>query len=522
MDIRKYTALDIGNKIRNKEISSPEVTKEYLKAIRELDKDINSYISVDEKSAIRDAEAVQERIDEGEFISPLAGVPLAVKDNICIEDGTTTSASKMLENFKPPYNATVIDKMKEYGAVILGKTNLDEFAMGGSTETSYFGVTKNPWDHNRVPGGSSGGSASAVAAELAPYALGSDTGGSIRQPCSFTNLTGIKPTYGSVSRFGLMAYASSLDQIGPMARSARDCAVSLSMISGIDLKDSTSVMEDQFDFCKQIESSDTTKDLKGMKIGIPANYFEKGLSDDVKDKVLKAASEFKSLGAETEEFEIPLIDYAVPAYYIIACAEASSNLSRYDGVKYGFRSENAKDILEIYYKSRSEGFGTEVKRRIMLGSFVLSSGYFDAYYKKALKVRALVKKAFTDAFSKYDMILSPVSPTVSYKIGEQISDPLSMYMADIYTISINLAGLPSIALPCGIGEEGMPVGMQLIGDSFTEDKLFTAAFAYQDNTDHHLKRPETIGGGLFNRDRRDLRGGSETITQDQSKKGGER
>ena len=394
----------------------------------------------------------------------------------------------MLNNFIPPYDATVIQRLHLAGAVIIGKTNLDEYAMGGSTETSYYGVTRNPWNLETVPGGSSGGSAAAVAAGFAPYALGSDTGGSIRQPCSFCNLTGIKPTYGSVSRYGLMAYASSLDQIGTMGRNIRDCAEALSVISGYDERDSTSVMKEAFDFSKSFG-----KDLKDLRIGVPKNYFDIGISDDVKASVLKAAKTFESLGASVEEFEIPTIEYAVPAYYIVACAEASSNLSRYDGIKYGYRSQDAKDLLEIFYRSRSEGFGKEVKRRIMLGSFVLSSGYFDAYYKKALQVRGLIKKSFDEAFEKYNVILSPVSPTTAYPIGGQIEDPLAMYLADIYTVSINLSGLPAVALPCGFGNDGMPVGMQLIGKAFSEKTLVKAADVYQNHTDYHKQMPGAAG-----------------------------
>lgn len=493
--IREMTALEIGEKIKNKEIGCTEAAQSYLDVIkRDAEaaaaggKAINAYITVMEEEALRQAEEVQKRIDSGEALSPLAGVPVAVKDNICTKGTKTTAASRMLHNFIPPYDATVIQRLRQAGAVIIGKTNLDEFAMGGSTETSWYGITRNPWDPDRVPGGSSGGSAAAVAAGFAPYALGSDTGGSIRQPCAFCNLTGIKPTYGSVSRYGLMAYASSLDQIGTMGKDVKDCAAALSVISGYDPADSTSVMEKPFDF------SGAGGNPSGLKIGVPANYFGSGISGEVKSAVLAAAKEFEKLGAAVDEFELPMVEYAVPAYYIIACAEASSNLSRYDGIKYGFRSENAKEMLEVFYRSRSEGFGTEVKRRIMLGSFVLSSGYFDAYYKKALKVRGLIKASFDKAFEKYDMILSPVSPTTAYRIGEQIDDPLAMYMADIYTVSVNLSGLPAVALPCGFSGDGMPVGMQLIGKAFSEPLLVGAAAAYQSVTDHHKKTPEAKGG----------------------------
>ncbi len=505
MEIREMTALELGERIMNREIGCAEATAAYLAAIKTEDqatrsegRSVNAYITVMEEEAMKQAEAVQKRIDLGEALSPLAGVPVAVKDNICTKGTRTTAGSRMLDNFVPPYDASVIEKLRQAGAVIIGKANMDEYAMGGSTETSYYGITRNPWDTDKVPGGSSGGSAAAVAAKLAPYALGSDTGGSIRQPCAFCNLTGIKPTYGSVSRYGLMAYASSLDQIGTIGRDIRDCAAALSVISGYDAKDSTSVMNTAFDFsgCFNPEAerkAGSGKELSGLKIGVPKNYFESGISGDVKSAVLEAAKTFERLGADVKEFEIPTIEYAVPAYYIIACAEASSNLSRYDGIKYGYRSEHAGDLTEIFYRSRSEGFGKEVKRRIMLGSFVLSSGYFDAYYKKALQVRGLIKNSLDEAFKKYDIILSPVSPTTAYPIGGQIEDPLAMYMADIYTVSVNLSGLPAVALPCGFGSGGMPVGMQLIGPAFSEKTLVRAADVYQSNTDHHQHFPGDTG-----------------------------
>jgi len=489
-DIRQLSALEIGNLIREKKISSPEATRVFLDAAladeakKPADETkINAFISVGEEYAMARAVEVQKQIDARSpeeviaELSPLAGVPIAVKDNMCVNGGVTTAASRILSGFRPPYDATVVERINAAGAVIIGKANLDEFAMGASTETSYYGVCRNPLDTSRVPGGSSGGSAAAVAAGFAPYALGSDTGGSIRQPCSFNGVTGIKPTYGSVSRYGLMAFASSLDQIGPIARTARDCAVSLSILSGPDERDSTSVIDAPFDVCKAIRGE---CDLKGMKIGLPANYFTEGLKEDVASVVRGAAASFAELGAEVEEFDLPLIEYAVPVYLIVACAEASSNLSRYDGVKYGYRSPNARDIHDEYFITRSEGFGTEVKRRIMLGSFVLSSGYFDAYYKKALQVRGRIKAEFDKAFNKYDFILSPTCPSVAYHIGEQIGDPIAMYLGDIYTVSVNLTGAPAVALPCGVGEGGMPVGMQLIGPNFSDAKLLGAAIAYQD------------------------------------------
>jgi len=490
MDFSNKTALEIGQMIKNKEVSSVEVTKQTLQNIKNTEKDINAYTSVLEETAIEEAKRVQAKIDKGEELSPLAGVPMAVKDNICTKGINTTCGSKMLANFVPPYNAAVIDKLNEAGTVILGKLNMDEFAMGGSTETSYFGPTKNPWNSERVPGGSSGGSAAAVAAEEAVYTLGSDTGGSIRQPCSFCGVSGIKPTYGSVSRYGLVAFASSLDQIGPVGRDIKDCAAVLEIISGHDLKDSTSIKNSDFDFSDSFDGN-----VKGFKIGIPKNYFGKGLDSDVKDSVLKAAENLKNLGAEICEFEMPVVDYAIPAYYVVACAEASSNLSRYDGIKYGFRSEKGDGILDVFYNSRSEGFGMEVKRRIMLGSFVLSSGYYDAYYKKGLQVRGLIKNTFDEAFSKYDMILTPTAPTTAFKLGENTSDPLKMYLGDIYTVSVNLAGIPAVNVPCGFGKNGMPIGMQLIGKAFSEPILVKAAYAFQSNTDFHLKKPEIVKGG---------------------------
>lgn len=491
MDLSKMTALEIGEKIKAKEISSVEVTKEILENIKKTEKAVNAYTLVMEEEALKKAEEVQKKIDDGEELSPLAGVPMAIKDNICTKDVLTTCSSKMLSNFKPPYTATAAEKLDKAGAVVLGKLNMDEFAMGGSTETSYFGTTKNPWDLERVPGGSSGGSAAAVAADEAIYTLGSDTGGSIRQPCSFCGVSGIKPTYGTVSRYGLIAFASSLDQIGPVGRDIKDCASVLSVISGHDSKDSTSINRESIDFSASFDGS-----VKGLKIGIPKNYFGDGLDEDVKKAVLKAAETLKALGAEIEEFDMPIIDYAIPAYYVVACAEASSNLSRYDGIKYGYRSEKGENLLDVFYNSRSEGFGMEVKRRIMLGSFVLSSGYYDAYYKKGLQVRGLIKNSFDSAFEKYDMILSPNAPTTAFKIGENSSDPLKMYLGDIYTVSVNLAGLPAVTVPCGFGDNGMPVGLQLIGKAFSEPTLVKAAYAFQANTDFHTKKAQAFKGGL--------------------------
>lgn len=490
MDLSNKTAIEIGQMIKNKQVSSVEVTKDFLANIKKNDEKLNAYITVLEDEAVAQAEAVQSKIDKGEVTSPLAGVPMAIKDNICTKDILTTCGSKMLYNFKPVYNATVTERLIDNGAVILGKLNMDEFAMGGSTETSYFGPTCNPFDTERVPGGSSGGSAAAVSGDECAYALGSDTGGSIRQPCSFCGVSGIKPTYGAVSRFGLVAFASSLDQIGPVGRDIRDCAEVLSVISGHDAKDSTSVKGKVLDF-----SQSFSQDLKGVRIGLPVNYFGKGLDEDVKKPVLEAVETLKKLGAVVEEFEMTIVDYAIPTYYVLACAEASSNLSRYDGIKYGYRRKDCEDLLDVYYTSRSEGFGMEVKRRIMLGSFVLSSGYYDAYYNKSLKVRGLIKKSFDEAFASYDMIISPVAPTVAYKIGENSSDPLKMYLGDIYTVSVNLAGLPAVSVPCGFGKNNMPVGFQLIGSAFSEPSLVKAAYAFQQVTDFHKVRSEITKGG---------------------------
>lgn len=490
MSLLNKTALEIGQMIKDKEVSSVEVTRDMLKSIKAKEEKVNAYITVLEDEAIASAEGVQDKIDKGELNSPLAGVPMAIKDNICTKEILTTCGSKMLYNFKPPYNATVVDKLNSAGAVVLGKLNMDEFAMGGSTETSYFGAAGNPWDVLRVPGGSSGGAAAAVAAGESVYALGSDTGGSIRQPCSFCGVSGIKPTYGAVSRYGLVAFASSLDQIGPVGRDIRDCACVLSIISGHDPKDSTSVKNSALDF-----SDCFNGDLKGIKIGLPVNYFGEGLDEDVKRSVLEAAETLKGLRAVIEEFEMSIVDYAIPTYYVLACAEASSNLSRYDGIKYGYRPKDCEDLMEVFLTSRSEGFGMEVKRRIMLGSFVLSSGYYDAYYNKALKVRGLIKKSFDEAFNDYDMIIAPVAPTTAYKIGENSSDPLKMYLGDIYTVSVNLAGIPAVSVPCGFDKKGMPIGMQLIGNVFDEPKLVKAAHAFQKATDFHTKKPELAKEG---------------------------
>ena len=477
------SALELSTAVKEKKISTVELVKAYIEKIEKTDKSLNAFITVAKDKALATAQKLQEKIDKGETLSPLAGVPIAIKDNISTKDITTTCSSKILGGYTPVFNATVIDKLEQAGMIVVGKLNMDEFAMGGSSETGIYGPVHNPWDVARVAGGSSGGSAASVAGGEIPLSLGSDTGGSIRQPCSFCGITGIRPTYGSVSRYGLIAYASSLDQIGPIGRDIDDCAALLSVISGPDTMDSTCIIEKPFDFTN--ERSDS---LAGVKIGLPSNYFQGGINDDVKQAVLQAAEQLKAMGAQIEEFEMPMMDYMVAAYYIIACAEASSNLSRYDGLKYGYRSPKATNLSEMYRLSRSEGFGMEVKRRIMLGSFVLSSGYYDAYYKRALQTRAMIKDTYNSLFERFDMILSPVAPTTAYKIGENVDDPMKMYMGDIYTVSVNLAGLPAISLPCGFDGQGLPIGFQLIGDAFSEGKLIKAARVYQGNTDYHTRR----------------------------------
>ena len=468
------TAVELGKKIKAKEVTVLEATKAALAAIEERESKYNCYVTVDKEGALKRAEEVQKLIDQGELTGPLAGVPVAIKDNMCTKDMLTTCSSKILSNFKPTYSAEAVVNLEKAGAVIIGKTNMDEFAMGSTTETSYYGETKNPWNEERVPGGSSGGSCAAVAAEECSYALGSDTGGSIRQPSSFCGVTGIKPTYGTVSRYGLIAYGSSLDQIGPVAKDVTDCATILEAISSYDKKDSTSVKREDYDF-----TSALVDDVKGMRIGIPTDYFIDGLDSEVKEAVLQAANTLKEKGAIVEEFELGLVEYAIPAYYVIASAEASSNLSRFDGVKYGYRTESFDGLHNMYKKTRSEGFGAEVKRRIMLGSFVLSSGYYDAYYLKALRTKALIKKEFDKAFEKYDVILGPVAPTTAPKLGDSLSDPIKMYLGDIYTIAVNLAGLPGMSVPCGTDSKGLPIGLQLIGGCFQEKKIIQAAYSFE-------------------------------------------
>ena len=481
MDLMHLTAVELGRKIKDKEVTVEEAVTAALDAIEKKEEKVHSFVTVDREGALKRAKEVQSQIDDGTLTGPLAGVPVAIKDNMCTKDLLTTCSSKILYNFIPTYTAQAVENLELAGAVVIGKTNMDEFAMGSTTETSAFGVTRNPWNTEHVPGGSSGGSCAAVAAGECSYALGSDTGGSIRQPSSFCGVTGIKPTYGTVSRYGLIAYGSSLDQIGPVAKDVTDCATILEIISSYDTKDSTSVQREDLNFTEAL-----VDDVAGMKIGIPRDYFGEGLDQEVREAVLAAAEELKKKGAVIEEFDLGLVEYAIPAYYTIASAEASSNLARFDGVKYGYRTGEYEDLHNMYKKTRSEGFGPEVKRRIMLGSFVLSSGYYDAYYLKALRTKALIKSAFDKAFEKYDVILGPAAPTTAPKLGASLSDPIKMYLGDIYTISANLAGLPGISLPCGKDSKGLPIGLQLIGDCFQEKKIIRAAYAFEQTRSYEL------------------------------------
>ena len=485
MDLTKLTALELGAAIKKGEVSVMEAAQAALDAAAARNGDLNAFITVTGERALDRAKQLQAGVKDAR--SPLYGVPMAFKDNIATRGVKTSCASKILGDFAPPYNATVADKLAQAGAVSLGKLNMDEFAMGSTSETSFYGPVKNPWDRSRVPGGSSGGAAAAVAAGLGWYAIGSDTGGSIRQPASYCGVTGMKPTYGTVSRYGLIAYASSLDQIGPLGRDAADCAAVLDAIQGQDPRDGTSLAGDYGHLLDSL-----TGDVKGLKIGLPVDCFGDGLDGEVRSAVLAAADALKSRGAEVEEFALPIMEYVVPAYYIIACAEASSNLSRFDGVKYGWRAKEYEDLTGLYSETRTQGFGGEVKRRILLGTFVLSSGYYDAYYKKALQAKALIKNAFDEAFARYDLLLTPVAPATAPRLGESLSDPLQMYLSDIYTVSVNLAGLPGLSMPCGFDRKGMPIGAQLIGPHFGEGVLLNAAHAFQMDTDHHKKRPAPI------------------------------
>lgn len=474
MDLMSLTAVELGRKIKAKEVTVREAVLAAYDKIDEKEAELNCYVTTTKEAALAKADEVQAKIDAGELTGPLAGVPVAIKDNMCTKGVLTTCSSRILGNFVPTFTAEAVINLEKAGAVILGKTNMDEFAMGSTTETSHYGATKNPWNTKHVPGGSSGGSAAAVAADECSFALGSDTGGSIRQPSSYCGVTGMKPTYGTVSRYGLIAYGSSLDQIGPIAKDVTDCATILETIASYDPKDSTSIRRDDYDF-----TSALVDDVKGMKIGIPKDYLIEGLNPEVKAAIMNAAHKLEEKGAVVEEFDLSLVEYAIPAYYVIACAEASSNLARFDGVKYGYRTPEYNELHEMYKKTRSEGFGPEVKRRIMLGSFVLSSGYYDAYYLKALRTKALIKQAFDKAFSKYDVILGPVAPTTAPEIGSSLADPIKMYLGDIYTISVNLAGLPGISVPGGFDSKGLPIGVQMIGNCFEEKKIIRTAYAFE-------------------------------------------
>ena len=475
MDITSMTAVELGKKIKARELSVTDAVNACLAQIDKAEPDVHSFVTIDREGALLRAEEVQKQIDEGMLESPLAGVPVAIKDNLCTKGMKTTCSSKILEDFRPTFTAEAVCNLEKAGAVIIGKTNMDEFAMGSTTETSYFGVTRNPWNLEYVPGGSSGGSCAAVAACESPYALGSDTGGSIRQPSSFCGVVGLKPTYGTVSRYGLIAYGSSLDQIGPIAKDVTDCAAILEVIASYDSKDSTSIDRSRYvGFTAAL-----VNDVTGMRIGIPKDYFGDGLDNEVREKILEAVKILESRGAIVEEFDLSLVKYAIPAYYVIASAEASSNLSRFDGVKYGYRTKEYEGLHNMYKKTRNEGFGAEVKRRIMLGSFVLSSGYYDAYYLKALKTKALIKEAFDRAFARFDIIIAPAAPTTALKLGHSLSDPLKMYLGDIYTVSVNLAGLPGISVPVGLDSKGLPVGMQILGNCFEENKIIRAAYTLE-------------------------------------------
>lgn len=474
LELRKMSAAELGYSIRTGEIRVGEAVESYLGHIRETEPGLHAFLTVEEEKVMERAAQVEEGIRSGRYKSSLAGVPVAVKDNICTKGVRTTCASKMLENYVPSYNADVIEKMEEAGMILLGKTNMDEFAMGSTTETSAFCTTVNPWDQSRVPGGSSGGSCAAVAAGEAPLALGSDTGGSIRQPCGFCGVTGLKPTYGTVSRYGLVAYASSLDQIGPIGKNAGDCEELLSVIAGADPKDSTSSAREP-----EPASETGERNLQGVRIGIAREYLGEGIQEDVKKALQNTMDCMRQGGAKIEWFSLGMTEYTIPVYYIIACAEASSNLERFDGVKYGYRAHPAESLHEMMKKSRSEGFGEEVKRRILLGAFVLSAGYYDAYYLKALKVKGMIRSRFDQAFQKYDCILAPASPVAPPKLGTSLQDPLKMYLSDICTVAVNLAGLPAVSLPCGMDSLGLPIGMQLIGNRFWDRKLLHIAQIYE-------------------------------------------
>lgn len=484
MELYKYTAHELKDMFEKKEVSVTEATKAYIDRIKAVDSKVESYVTVCEEGALKRAEEVQKKYNSGEKVPALAGIPMALKDNMCTNGILTTCSSKMLHNFVPPYDATVTKKLQEQDTILLGKVNMDEFAMGSSTENSHFKQTKNPWNLEYVPGGSSGGSAAAVAANEAVFTLGSDTGGSIRLPAAFCGVVGMKPTYGTVSRFGLVAFASSLDQIGPLTKDVTDCALVMNAIAGHDPSDSTSANVGYPDYTKALVNN-----VKGLKIGLPKEYFGEGISPEIRKAVEGAVQVLVKNGAEYEEFSLPIVEYALPAYYIISSAEASSNLARFDGVKYGYRAEKYSDLIDLYKQSRSEGFGAEVKRRIMIGTYALSAGYYDAYYKKALQVKTLIKRGYDEAFKKYDVIITPVAPTTAFKIGEKANDPLEMYLSDICTVSINIAGLPGMVIPCGYDIKGLPIGFQLIGKHFDESTMIRTAYTFEQNTLHNKREP---------------------------------
>ncbi|NMM64838.1 Asp-tRNA(Asn)/Glu-tRNA(Gln) amidotransferase subunit GatA [Clostridium sp. P21] len=475
MEIQAMTAFEIKKGIEEGKFTSEEIVKKLFERIKEVDPKVEAYITLCEEEAIKCAKAVDEKVKKGEKLGKFAGVPIAIKDNICTDGIKTTCASKILEDFIPPYDATVIKRLKEEDAVIIGKTNMDEFAMGSSTENSAFMKTKNPWDFKRVPGGSSGGSAAVVAAGIAPVSLGSDTGGSIRQPAAFCGVVGLKPTYGLISRFGLVAFASSLDQIGPFGKTVEDCAMTLEIIAGHDKMDSTSSRENvETDYLSALDGS-----VKGLKIGVPKEFFGKGLNEEIKASLEKVIEKLREMGAIVEETSMPITEEGLSSYYIISSAEASSNLDRYDGIRYGFRAKDYESVDDLMAQTRTEGFGKEVKRRIMLGTYALSSGYYDAYYNRAQKLRKEISRQFKETFEKYDLILSPTSPVLPFLSGEKSENPMEMYLADIYTVNINLAGVPALSLPCGFSKEGLPIGIQIIGPHFGEKKILKTAYALE-------------------------------------------
>lgn len=490
MDITELTVRELQEKIKRKELTAYDITKAYADRIKEKETDVQAFVTTLIDKALDEAKKIDEERENEEKKGDFAGIPIGIKDNICTKGIKTTCSSKMLENFVSPYDATVVEKLNYEKIINLGKLNMDEFAMGGSTEYSYFKKTRNPWDLNKVPGGSSGGSAAAVASNMVPWALGSDTGGSIRQPASFCGVVGLKPTYGLVSRYGLVAFASSLDQIGPITKDVYDSAMLLNIITGYDEKDTTSREVEKIDYTKCLKN-----DVKGLKIGVPKEFFGEGINEEVKESLEKAIGIYKELGAEVEEISLDIAKYSLATYYIIACAEASSNLGRFDGIRYGYRAKEFKDLKDLYRKSRSEGFGPEVKRRIILGTYVLSSGYYDAYYKKAQQVRTLVMNEFNKAFQKYDVLLTPTSPTVAFDIGSKSNNPLEMYLADICTVSVNIAGLPGISLPCGVDKSNMPIGMQLIGNKFQEGTILNAAYTFEQKTKFRENHKPTFRKG---------------------------